>query len=114
MQNLKSLDVSAVFESGPQRPARRYLAERSGTAHDDDVYFDAVNARRIPDPITAGDFYRPFQPHDVRTLLDVFNETRLKVWARQPATFFAEGRIDMDCTLVPTSGECKAGMEIAY
>jgi DDE family transposase len=80
----------------------------------DEMYLDAVNARRIPDPTTAGDFCRRFQPHDVRTLLDVFNETRLKVWAQQPAAFFEEARLDMDGTLVPTSGECKAGMDISY
>ena len=80
----------------------------------DEVYLDAVNARRIPDPTTAGDFCRRFQPHDVRTLLEVFNETRLHVWARQPDAFFDEARIDMDGTLVATSGECKAGMDISY
>ena len=80
----------------------------------DEGYLDALNARRIPDPTTAGDFCRRFQPADVRTLLDVINETRLKVWAQQPAEFFAEARLDMDGTLVPTSGECKQGMGIAY
>ena len=58
----------------------------------DEGYLEAVNARRIPDPTTAGDFCRRFQPHEVRTLLDVINETRLKVWAQQPAEFFAEAR----------------------
>src|SRR6202163_1392426 len=80
----------------------------------DEVYLDAVNARRIPDPTTAGDFCRRFQPHDIRTLLDVFNETRLKAWARQPNGFFDEARIDMDGTLVSTTGECKEGMDISY
>ena len=80
----------------------------------DEVYLEAVNARRIPDPTTAGDFCRRFQPGDVRTLLDVFNETRLKVWARQPDEFFQEARLDMDGTLVSTSGECKQGMDISY
>ena len=80
----------------------------------DEVYLDAVNARRIPDPTTAGDFCRRFQPDDVRTLFDVFNETRLKVWAQQPDEFFDEARIDMDGTMVPTTGECKEGMDIAY
>jgi DDE family transposase len=80
----------------------------------DEVYLDAVNARRIPDPTTAGDFCRRFQPHDVRILLDVFNDTRLVVWARQPDEFFDEARIDMDGTLVSTSGECKEGMDISY
>ena len=80
----------------------------------DEGYLEAVNARRIPDPTTAGDFCLRFQPHEVRTLLDVINETRLKVWAQQPAEFFAELRLDMDGTLVSTSGECKQGMDISY
>jgi hypothetical protein len=80
----------------------------------DEVYLDAVNARRIPDPTTAGDFCRRFQAHDVRTLLDVFNDTRLKAWAGQPDAFFDEARIDMDGTLVRTTGECKQGVDISY
>jgi hypothetical protein len=80
----------------------------------DEVYLDAVNARRIPDPTTAGDFCRRFQAHDVRTLLDVFNDTRLKAWAVQPDAFFDEARIDMDGTLVRTTGECKQGVDISY
>jgi hypothetical protein len=50
----------------------------------------------------------------VRTLLDVFNDTRLKVWAGQPDAFFDEARIDMDGTLVRTTGECKQGIDISY
>jgi hypothetical protein len=80
----------------------------------DEAYLDAIGARRIPDPTTAGDFCRRFQPHDVRTLLDVFNEARLKVWAKQPAEFFDEARIEADGTFVSTDGECKAGMDINY
>ena len=32
----------------------------------DEVFLDALGARRIPDPTTAGDFCRRFQPHHVR------------------------------------------------
>jgi hypothetical protein len=80
----------------------------------DEVFLDALGARRIPDPTTAGDFCRRFRPSDVRTLLDVFHEARRKVWAGQPAEFFAEARIDVDGTLVATTGQCKGGMDIAY
>ncbi len=80
----------------------------------DEVYLEAVNARRIPDPTTAGDFCRRFRPEDVRTLLDVFHQTRLKVWAQQPDEFFQEARLDMDGTLVSTTGQCKQGMDISY
>jgi hypothetical protein len=80
----------------------------------DEVYLDALGARRIPDPTTAGDFCRRFQAEDVYTLLDIANDVRQRVWARQPASFFAEAHIDMDGVLVGTDGECKAGMDLAY
>jgi hypothetical protein len=47
-------------------------------------------------------------------MLDVFDDTRLRVWAQQPAAFFTQATIDMDGTLVPTTGECKPSMDIAY
>ena len=80
----------------------------------DEAFLDALGARRIPDPTTAGDFCRRFQPEDVHTLLDVFNDIRRKAWAGQPAEFFVQARIDVDGTLVDTTGECKQGMDIAY
>jgi hypothetical protein len=43
-----------------------------------------------------------------------FDAVRKKIWTRQPPAFFAEARIDADGTLVGTSGECKAGMDISY
>ncbi len=80
----------------------------------DEVFLDALGARRIPDPTTAGDFCRRFQEHHIQTLQDVFHETRKKVWGEQPSAFFSEARIDMDGTLVVTGGECKQGMDISY
>ena len=80
----------------------------------DEVFLDALGARRIPDPTTAGDFCRRFTAADVHTLLDICNDTRRKVWADQPAEFFAQARIDLDGTLVGTNGECKQGIDIAY
>jgi hypothetical protein len=80
----------------------------------DEVFLDALGARRLPDPTTAGDFCRRFTAADVHTLLDIFNDIRVKAWAGQPEEFFAQARIDLDGTLVETSGECKQGMDIAY
>jgi DDE family transposase len=80
----------------------------------DEVYLDALGARRIPDPTTAGDFCRRFGAADVYTLIDIINSVRQRVWARQPAAFFDLARIDMDGTLVPTDAECKQGIDIAY
>jgi len=80
----------------------------------DEVFLDALGARRIPDPTTAGDFCRRFTPADVKTLQEVFDDVRVGVWAEQPAAFFERATIDMDGTLVPTTGQCKQGMDIAY
>ena len=80
----------------------------------DEAFLDALGARRIPDPTTAGDFCRRFQSEDVHTLLDVFNDIRQKAWVGQPDEFFAQACIDADGTLVDTTGECKQGMDIAY
>jgi hypothetical protein len=80
----------------------------------DEVYLDALGARRIPDPTTAGDFCRRFTESDIRTLLNVFHDTRIRVWATQPDPFLDCAIIDMDGTLVPTKGCCKQGVDIAY
>ncbi len=80
----------------------------------DEVYLDALGARRIPDPTTAGDFCRRFTADDVNTLQEVFNEIRLKVWRQQPDEFFDEAVIEADGTMVETTGECKGGMEIKH
>ena len=45
---------------------------------------------------------------------DAIDEVRLQVWAEQPRRFFDRATIDMDGTLVETTGACKAGMDIAY
>jgi len=80
----------------------------------DEVFLDALGTERIPDPTTAGDFCRRFGEADIRSLLEAADEARLNVWARQPKRFFERATIDMDGTLVVTTGECKAGMDISY
>jgi hypothetical protein len=80
----------------------------------DEAYLDALGARRIPDPTTAGDFCRRFDEAAILRLQEVFNETRLKVWRLQPQSFFEEAIIDADGTMVETTGECKRGMDINY
>jgi hypothetical protein len=80
----------------------------------DEVYLDALGARRLPDPTTEGDFCRRFAEPDVVTLMDAFNRVRRRVWAQQPAAFFKEAVLDVDGTLVSTDAECKRGVDIAY
>jgi len=81
----------------------------------DVVFLDALGAKSIPDPTTAGDFCRRFDATAVNALMDAINATRREVWRAQPASFFAAtARIDADGTFVPTHGETKEGMDISY
>jgi Transposase DDE domain group 1 len=80
----------------------------------DAVFLDALDAVRIPDPTTAGDFCRRFHESDVITLMEAINTTRRRVWSQQPADFFREAIVDVDGTLVATDAECKEGVDIAY
>lgn len=80
----------------------------------DHAYLDALDATRIPDPTTAGDFCRRFDADSIDRLQEVFNNTRVKVWQQQPDEFFDEACIDGDGTMVTTTGECKQGMDINH
>lgn len=90
-----------------------YLEDIELRRHDE-VFLDALGARRIPDPTTAGDFCRRFEPGQVERLQDIFDRVRQRVWVKQPREFFAEARVDFDGHLVETTGECKEGMSLAY
>lgn len=80
----------------------------------DEAYLDLLGAPRIPDPTTAGDFLRRFDESDVATLMDVFNEVRVRVWEKQPASARETAVIDVDGTIVGTTGEKKEGMSLSY
>lgn len=80
----------------------------------DEVYLNALGAQRIPDPTTAGDFCRRFDSLHIFGLMEIFNDTRIKVWQQQPDSFFEEAVIDGDGTMVETYGQCKEGMDINY
>ena len=80
----------------------------------DENYLNALGTRRIPDPTTAGDYCRRFTAADCFTFIDIVNDIRRNVWAKQPKEFFQRATINMDGTLSATLGECKKGMNIAY
>ena len=76
------------------------------------AYLDALGARAIPDPTTAGDFCRRFGELDNWSLMEAINEVRAEVWReRGPALTGQVARIDADGSLVPTGAECKQGMD---
>jgi hypothetical protein len=71
----------------------------------DEGYLNALGAERIPDPTTAGDFCRRFDLPHIAALDHAYDETRMKVWRRQPASFFSQAKIDADGTIIKTTGE---------
>jgi hypothetical protein len=81
----------------------------------DENFLDALGTQSIPDPTTAGDFCRRFKSvTHIEQLQSAIWEARLNVWSRQSLEFFEEAIIDMDSTIVGTTGECKQGMDISY
>jgi hypothetical protein len=80
----------------------------------DENYLNALDAQRIPDPTTEGDFLRRFAERDVKDLMRLINGQRLQVWRRQPKDFFDQATIDVDGSIVATTGECKGGMDLSY
>jgi hypothetical protein len=80
----------------------------------DETYMNGLEAERIPDPTTAGDFLRRFDEDWIFGLQETINECRKKVWGLQNHSFRDEAIIDIDGTIAETTGECKEGMEIAY
>lgn len=80
----------------------------------DEAYLHLLEAQRIPDPTTAGDFCRRFSPQAVDRLMDAINESRVKVWQQQPDSFFDLATIEGDGTMVETTGEKKEGIGLNH
>lgn len=80
----------------------------------DAAFLDCVQAERIPDPTTSGDFTRRFDESSILTLMECVNTVRQRVWRQQPAGFLEEAFLDVDGTITETFGECKGGMGLSY
>jgi len=79
------------------------------------AFLDSLGAKAIPDPTTAGDFCRRFEPDDVDALMEAINAARLTVWKSQgPAFLDTTAVIEADGSIVATTGECKEGMGLSY
>jgi len=120
-RRLELLKIHLPYHESDHVLALAYLPLCGGTClqdlellRNDEVLLDALGARRIPDPTTAGDFCRRFAKDSIHTLLDVIDDARLQAWAGQPTAFFEQAILDMDGFLVETTGQCKQGMNIAY
>ena len=81
----------------------------------DTAYMTALGADLIPDPTTAGDFCRRFAESDVVELMEAINAVRPALWTGRgrdllgPITY-----LDVDGTIVGTTGCRKAGMDMSY
>jgi hypothetical protein len=74
-----------------------------------------LDARSIPDPTTAGDFCRRFDEGAVWRLMDAINDCRVDVWKASSRQLTTEtARIDVDGSIVPTTGECTKGMDLSF
>src|SRR5437879_7858100 len=80
----------------------------------DENFLNGLDAQRIPDPTTAGDFTRRFDETDILKLQECFNRSRQAVWKVQPEGFLKEAYIDVDGTIAQTYGECKEGIGLSY
>jgi Transposase DDE domain group 1 len=80
----------------------------------DECFLNGLGAQRIPDPTTAGDFTRRFEPEDIVCLMEAVNQARKRVWKEQPQGLLSRAVIDVDGTVAETLGQCKAGMDISY
>src|SRR5262249_57585196 len=79
----------------------------------DEVLLDALGARRMPAPPTAGDCCRRCPAAAIGQLQDAVPAVRRGVWAEQPAAFGDRAVRDRDGLVVETTGQCKQGLDIA-
>jgi len=80
----------------------------------DESFLNGLDAQRIPDPTTAGDFTRRFSEADIVTLQECLNRSRRALWKVQPEGFLKEAFLDVDGTIAGTYGECKEGIGLSY
>lgn len=77
-------------------------------------YMNAIGAKRIPDPTTAGDFLRRMSFKSIEELMSINIETCQKAWLQTDKKFRKQAILDVDSTISETFGECKENMDISY
>ena len=81
----------------------------------DVTFLNALDASRLPDPTTAGDFTRRFDEDGISTLMDCINRSRRKLWKTRGRDLLKdEALIDIDGTFAPTTGWRKQGISLSY
>ena len=64
--------------------------------------------------VLAGDALQVRFDPPISVNWEAFNTIRLRVWKKQPASFFGHAVIEADGTMVETTGECKEGIDINH
>jgi len=78
----------------------------------DEGYLEALGVDRLPAPCTTGDFLRRFETEaPLVAFQEAINQARPPVWQRLPVEQRSLAILDLDGTIVPTTGECKQGMD---
>ena len=120
-QNLKLLKVHLPYHESDHVLNLAYNLLAGGVRledielrRQDENFLNGLDAQRIPDPTTAGDFTRRFDAADILELQECFNRARLAVWKVQPKGFLEEAFLDVDGTIAGTLGECKEGIGLSY
>jgi hypothetical protein len=120
-QNLKLLKVHLPYHESDHVLNLAYNILAGGVRledieqrRQDENFLNGLDAQRLPDPTTAGDFTRRFDAADILQLQECFNRARLAVWKVQPKGFLEEAFIDVDGTIAGTLGECKEGIGLSY
>ena len=81
----------------------------------DEAYLNALDAERIPDPTTAGDFLRRFTNEtSITNLMETINKVRRNAWTWVPMEERDYAVIDVDGTIAETHGETKERMDLSY
>jgi len=73
----------------------------------DPVYMDALGTERLPDPTTAGDFTRRFDPQSIEQLMECINQSRKRVWKKRGKKLLKDALIDIDGTLAGTAANVR-------
>ncbi|MCA9037687.1 MAG: hypothetical protein KDA91_21285 [Planctomycetaceae bacterium] len=75
----------------------------------DEAYLNTLGAKRIPDASTAGDFCRCFESKEhIDCLHTAIDEARRNEWTQQPNEFFDCPTVDMDRSIVETTGNASS------
>src|SRR4051812_19715562 len=81
----------------------------------DVAYMNALGGDLLPDPPRAGDFCRRFPEGEVVALRDAINAVRPPLWAGRGRDLLGPvAYLDVDGTIVPTTGSYKQSMDISY